>query len=152
MASFLVARYHRFRWGDEHATNVKITGSSLYTNMLIGDSLIQGLSRFDSVWSGYLEPLGTLNFGIGGDLIQNVLWRIEHGEVPLNLKVAVLHCGTNNLSHNNPAEISWGIAAIVNSILRKKPNVEVIVAGLLPRGSEDFAVSLLQGENHRCEP
>ena len=87
------------------------------------------------MWSRYFESLGTLNFGIGGDRTQHVLWRIEHGEVPSNLKVAVLHCGTNNISRNTPAQICGGIAAIVNSLLRMKPGVKVIVAGLLPRGS-----------------
>ena len=28
-----------------------------------------------------LEPLHSLNFGIGGDQTQHVLWRIENGEL-----------------------------------------------------------------------
>ena len=135
MASIPVARYDRPSWYKEHGINMKTAASSSSTIMIVGDSIAKGLERYPSVWSRYFGPLGTLNFGIGGDLVQNVLWRIEHGEVPSNLRIAVLHCGTNNLRLNTPAEICRGIEAIVNSLLRLKPGVKVIVAGLLPRGS-----------------
>ena len=40
----------------------------------------------------------------------------------LNLQVAFIHCGTNNLDRDNPAEIRDGIASIVYTIQEKKPN------------------------------
>ena len=82
-----------------------------------------------------MEPLGTLNLGVGGDRTQHVLWRMENGTVPPNLQVAIIHCGTNNLSRNTPADICRGIAAIAKSILGKKSDAKVIVTGLFPRGS-----------------
>ena len=48
-----------------------------------------------------------------------MLWRIENGEIPLNLQVAFVHCGTNNLDRDNPAEIRDGIASIVYTIQEK---------------------------------
>ena len=48
-----------------------------------------------------------------------MLWRTENGEIPLNLQVAFVHCGTNNLDHDNPAEIRDGIASIVYTIQEK---------------------------------
>ena len=65
-----------------------------------------------------------------------MLWRIENGEIPLNLQVAFVHCGTNNLDRDNPAEIRDGIASIVYTIQEKKPNANFIVSGLLPRDQE----------------
>ena len=65
-----------------------------------------------------------------------MLWRIENGEIPLNVQVAFVHCGTNNLDHDNPAEIRDGIASIVYTIQEKKPNANIIVSGLLPRDQE----------------
>ena len=53
---------------------------------------------------------------MGGDRTQHVLWRIENGEIPLNLQVAFVHCETNNLDRDNPAEIRDGIASIVYTI------------------------------------
>ena len=73
---------------------------------------------------------------MGGDRTQHVLWRIENGEIPLNLQVAFVHGGTNNLDRDNPAEIRDGIASIVYTIQEKKPNANIIVSGLLPRDQE----------------
>ena len=61
---------------------------------------------------------------------------IENGEIPLNLQVAFVHCGTNNLDRDNPVEIKDGIASIVYTIQEKKPNANFIVSGLLPRDQE----------------
>ena len=88
------------------------------------------------MWSKYFEPLRALNFGVGGDRTQHVLWSIENGEIPLNLQVAFVHCGTNNLDRDNPDEIRDGIASIVYTIQEKKPNANFIVSGLLPRDQE----------------
>ena len=88
------------------------------------------------MWSKYFKPLRALNFGVGGDRTQHVLWRIENGEIPLNLQVAFVHCGTNNLDRDNPDEIRDGIASIVYTIQERKPNANFIVSGLLPRDQE----------------
>ena len=75
--------------------------SSLITNrfktIIIGDSIAAGLNRYRSVWPKYLEALKTLNCGIGGDRVQNVLWRAQNLSVVSSLKNVVILCGTNNL-------------------------------------------------------
>lgn len=39
-------------------------------------------------WDTCFEPLHSLNFGIGGDCTEHVLWRIENGELDeMNPKV-----------------------------------------------------------------
>ena len=113
-----------------------IAAGSLSSVLLVGDSLVNGLARYHRVWSKYFEPLRALNFGVGGDRTQHVLWRIENCEIPLNLQVAFVHCGTNNLDRDNPAEIRDGIASIVYTIQEEKPNANFIVSGLLPRDQE----------------
>ena len=123
-------------WYEEHEKFVAIATRSLSTVLLVGDSLVNGLARYHRVWSKYFEPLRALNFGVGGDRTQHVLWRIENGEILLNLQVAFVHCGTNNLDRDNPAEIRDGIASIVYTIQEKKPNANIIVSGLLPRDQE----------------
>lgn len=45
---------------------------------MIGDSIIQKLQS-SPIWNDLFEPLHCLNFGIGGDLTQGVLWRIQNG-------------------------------------------------------------------------
>ena len=137
-ASSPIGRDNKHGWYEEHEKFMAIAARSLSSVLLISDSLVNGLARYHRVWSKYFEPLRALNFGVGGDRTQHVLWRIENGEIPLNLQVAhaFVHCGTNNLDRDNPAEIRDGIASIVYTIQEKKPNANFIVSGLLPRDQE----------------
>ena len=109
LASSPMGRDNKHGWYEKHEKLVAIAAGSLSSVLLIGDSLVNGLARYHRVWSKYFKPLRALNFGVGGDRTQNVLWRIENGEIPLNLQVAFVHCGTNNLDRDNPDEIRDGI-------------------------------------------
>ena len=44
-----------------------------YSTLLIGDSIIAGLSRYSNIWKRYFKPLYAINCGIGGDRMENVL-------------------------------------------------------------------------------
>ena len=136
LASSPMGRDNKHGWYEKHEKLVAIAAGSLSSVLLIGDSLVNGLARYHRVWSKYFKPLRALNFGVGGDRTQHVLWRIEDGEIPLNLQVAFVHCGTNNLDRDNPDEIRDGIASIVYTIQERKPNANFIVSGLLPRDQE----------------
>ena len=105
-----MGRNNKHGWYEEHEKFVAIATRSQSSVLLVGDSMVKGLARYHRVWSEYFEPLHALNFGVGGDRTQHVLWRTENGEIPLNLQVAFVHCGTNNLDRDNPAEIRDGIA------------------------------------------
>lgn len=48
--------------------------------LFIGDSIIQNMVHSD-MWNKNFIPLHSLNFGIGGDQTQHVLWRIVNGEL-----------------------------------------------------------------------
>ena len=56
--------------------------------VFVGDSITDmwreeersGVTRGKRVWDKYFVPLRAVNFGIGGDRTQHVLWRIQHGE------------------------------------------------------------------------
>ena len=97
--------------------------SSLITNhfktIIIGDSIAAGLNRYQSVWTKYLEPLKTLNCGIGGDRVQNVLWRAQNPFVISSLKNVVILCGTNNLFQDSPEDIADGVIEIVETFQSK---------------------------------
>ena len=154
LASSPMGRDNKQGWYEEHEKFVAIATRSLSSVLLVGDSLVNGLARYHRVWSKYLEPLRALNFGVGGDRTQHVLWRIENGEIPLNLQVAFIHCGTNNLDRDNPAEIRDGIASIVYTIQEKKPNANFIVSGLLPRDQVNnyYKKLNLKGKNFSFAP
>ncbi|MBN3300489.1 PA1B2 acetylhydrolase, partial [Amia calva] len=101
--------------------------------LFVGDSLIQLMHQFE-VWRELFSPLHALNFGIGGDATQHVLWRLSNGELDhINPRVVVLWVGTNNHG-DTPDQIAGGICAIVHLITNKLPRAHVLILGLLPRG------------------
>lgn len=120
-------------WDTEHTQNVALARRPGVDVLLTGDSIIKGLSRYPRVWRKYFMPLKSLNFGVGGDRTQHVLWRLQNGEMECDVKVVVVLCGTNNIEKNSPSEIVQGILAIVDYIRMKKPAVSIIVCGILPR-------------------
>lgn len=87
-----------------------------------------------------------LNAGFGADRIQNILWRLDNGELDgINPKLLVLLAGTNNLNPKSkadptlkastPDEIVEGIVAIIARLRRKLPVTKILTLGVFPRGA-----------------
>jgi lysophospholipase L1-like esterase len=104
--------------------------------IFLGDSITQGWHGND-VWKKYYGSRHAVNFGIGGDRTQHVLWRLQHGEVDgIRPKLVVLMIGTNNSGANSAAEISAGIKAIIDELRKRLPASKVLVLGIFPRGQK----------------
>uniref|UniRef100_A0A1I8I9L1 SGNH_hydro domain-containing protein n=1 Tax=Macrostomum lignano TaxID=282301 RepID=A0A1I8I9L1_9PLAT len=100
--------------------------------IFIGDNIVQRM-QFTSTWQDHIEPLHCLNFGIYEDRIENILYRIEDGELEdCSPKVVVLHAGNNN--PELAADIAAGIRNLAEVVHRQLPGANVIVLGLLPVG------------------
>lgn len=81
-----------------------------------------------------------LVLGIAGDKCQNLLWRIQHGEMPKKLKAKVfwLLIGTNDflkegLDQCSEEVVFMGIQRIVEEMMIQKPDATIVINGLLPR-------------------
>jgi len=109
----------------------------------IGDSITQGWEgNGKNVWTNYYGGRKCLNFGVGGDRTEHVLWRFEQGQLDgIKPKVAVLMIGTNNSNKNrdgteqySEAEILEGVQSIVKQIRERLPDTKIILLGIFPRG------------------
>ncbi|RVE62952.1 hypothetical protein OJAV_G00161840 [Oryzias javanicus] len=121
------------RWMSLHNHFVSESKDREPDVLFVGDSLIQLMHQF-GIWRQLFSPLHCLNFGVGGDATQHVLWRLSNGELDnISPKVVVLWVGTNNHGHT-PEQIYGGIMAIVQVIKNKLPDAHTLVLGLLPRG------------------
>jgi lysophospholipase L1-like esterase len=95
--------------------------------------------QFLENWRANFFGWNAADFGWGGDRIENVLWRIENGELDgVNPKVIVLLAGTNNLGREaggdeQIADITRGIKALIDLCRRKAPNATIILTGIFPR-------------------
>lgn len=108
----------------------------------IGDSITQGWENpGKNVWGKYYANRKCLNFGVGGDKTEHVLWRFENGQLDgIKPKAAVLMIGTNNSNKNkdgteqySEGEILEGIQAIVKKIRTRLPETKLLVVGIFPR-------------------
>ena len=110
--------------------------SSLITNrsktIIIEDLIAAGLNRYRSVWTKYLKPLKTLNCGIGGDRVLNILWRVQNLPVISSLKNVVILCRTNNLFQDSPEDIADGVIEIVETFKSKYNSNNIAIGGILP--------------------
>ncbi len=137
-----------YDWWARHAEVLAIKDAINPEIVLIGDSITHfwagepksqqpsGPQAFASVFA----PYRVLNLGFGWDRTQNVLWRLDHGEMDdLHPRVVIIHIGTNNTSDTpnaracTPDEIVAGIAAICSRIQSQIPDIKIILMKIFPR-------------------
>ncbi len=111
--------------------------------LLIGDSILHGLDKEDreAVRAKHLDKYNALNMGFSGDRTENVIWRLQNGELEnINPNVALVLIGTNNTDGNNyptinyPNELEEATWKICEIIREKLPNTEILLMGILPFG------------------
>jgi lysophospholipase L1-like esterase len=109
-----------------------------------GDSIVRRWGALDypallANWNENFRGWNAADFGWGADRTQNVLWRLEHGELDgLHPKVIVLLAGTNNVGaepRDEPtsAGIARGIKAILDVCRQKAPDATIILTAIFPR-------------------
>jgi lysophospholipase L1-like esterase len=106
-----------------------------------GDSIIAGWEwpeRGLPVWTQRYAKFNPANFGIAGDMVQNLLWRLQQGELTgVDPKLIVLMTGTNNLQWDTAENIGDGIKVLVGEYLKAAPRAHLLLLGILPRGGTD---------------
>jgi lysophospholipase L1-like esterase len=93
-------------------------------------------------WNKNFFGWNAADFGWGADRIENILWRLENGELDgVNPKVMVLLAGTNNVGNSVPPggidtaveDVTKGLRAVVRVMQSKAPNAVMILMGIFPR-------------------
>ena len=101
-------------------------------------------------WNENFFGWNAADFGWGGDTVQNILWRLEHGELDdVHPRIIVLMAGTNNLGGPPAAdgeqakvdEVTRGLQAILTTMRQKAPEATIILMGITPRNDPRGAAS-----------
>ena len=72
-------------------------------------------SAFLANWNENFHGWNAADFGWGADKIQNILWRLNNGELDgVNPKVIVLLAGTNNVGNRAPANEEAAAAEVAD--------------------------------------
>lgn len=61
------------------------------------DNLVAGLSRYSNNWEMFFVYFNTLNIRIGGDRIENVLWRSNNLPPLSSVKHVIILCETKKM-------------------------------------------------------
>ena len=145
-------------WNERHRQKVTLARDTTPQILLVGDSITHFWEKSlfgdggSAVWEEHFGKIPTLNLGFGADTTQNVLWRLQNGEIDgINPQVAVVMIGTNNASqlHSSPA-VYGGVRAVGEELRKRLPTTPVLLLGIFPRGAnkEDGFRMLNEKTNH----
>ena len=118
----------------------------------VGDSITRRWGATDPQYQPLLENWkknfhgwNAADFGWGADRIENILWRLENGELDnVNPKVIVVLAGINNIGTDPGGsemveDITNGLKSLLAVCQAKAPNATVIMMAIFPR-NDNMAV------------
>jgi lysophospholipase L1-like esterase len=100
-------------------------------------------------WNENFFGWNAADFGWGADTVQNILWRLEHGELDgVNPKVIVLLAGTNNVGNGaDAADVANGLKTVVETMQAKAPGAAIVLTAIFPRNDKADAVATINQIN-----
>lgn len=128
-----------------------------------GDSIVRRWGATDypqllANWTTNFHGWNAADFGWGADTTQNILWRLDNGELDgVHPKVIVLLAGTNNIGNRPPAEgadaraadVAAGVGAIVRTMRAKAPEATIVLTAIFPRNDNPAVMPVVNKTNQR---
>jgi lysophospholipase L1-like esterase len=144
----------RVEWCEKFQKHLQDPARDGTQLVFIGDSITQGWTEVaPDIWSKAFGAMKPLSLGIGGDRTQNLLWRVEQGELAgLNPRVLVLLIGINNVNAGDtPDATAQGIRSVLDRVREKLLATKILILGLLPSGAtaDDPLRSRIRETNER---
>jgi len=91
--------------------------------------------------------INSRNLGYGWDRIENVLWRIYHGELDgYTASRIFINIGTNNLQMNSDDEILAGWKMLIDAIKFRQSKAAIFMVGIYPRRQQEDRVRKLNAK------
>jgi hypothetical protein len=148
---------------DQPAPRTDLNSQTAHTQLLekarrggidlyfLGDSITRRWGATDypdflAHWKQTFFGWNAADFGWGADTIQNILWRVQNGELDgVNPKVIVILAGTNNIGPHpaddaKVADVTRGLRALVDLCRQKAPRATIILTAIFPRNDNPAAV------------
>lgn len=129
-----------YEWTARHQDILKQNIQNPPRRVMLGNSITHywgGAHRMQNgkeSWERCFVPAGYRNMGCGWDYIQNVLWRVYHGELDgYPAEEVVLNIGTNNLQADTDEEIVDGLIFLLSAVRQRQPSARIKVVGIYPR-------------------
>ncbi|MBL1411493.1 GDSL-type esterase/lipase family protein [Sphingobacterium faecale] len=150
-----------YNWRERHDQVIALNRQRPPKVVFIGNSIlhywsgepVSPIRRGEDAWDQYFKKKDVRNLGFGYDRIENMLWRVQNGELEgFSASHIILLAGTNNLSVNTDTEIVKGIEVLVQEIKRRQTKAKIILLGILPRKGYESRISLLNDKIAKVAP
>jgi lysophospholipase L1-like esterase len=108
-------------------------------------------------WNETFHGWNAADFAWGGDRTENILWRLENGELDgVDPKVIVLQAGTNNVGREpgdeaKVADVTRGVKAIVDLCRKKAPAATIVLTAIFPRNDSPAVMPTIARINANLE-
>lgn len=131
-----------YNWAKRHEDVLTHNAAHQPEIVMIGNSIThfwggepyEKRREADDVWQKMFKKRRAVNLGYGWDRIENIEWRILHGELDgFDARQVFMMIGTNNLDFNTDEEIVDGIREVVSIVKKKQPKAKLYVVKILPR-------------------
>jgi lysophospholipase L1-like esterase len=143
-----------------HAELLKKAKQGRIDVYFVGDSIVRRWGALDypellANWKQNFHGWNAANFGWGADMTQNILWRLENGELDgVDPKVIVILAGTNNVGaeprdEQTIVEIARGLNAILEVCRKKAPNATIILTAIFPRNDNPAVMPTINRINQK---
>lgn len=150
-----------YNWNDRHAEILKLNREQETEIVMVGNSITHfwgGKPAFskhygEESWKKMFAGKAVTNMGCGWEKIENVLWRVYHGEMDgYKAKKIFMMLGTNNLNSVPDAEIVEGINYLLPQIRYRQPEATIYVVGIYPRRNEEEHLKKLNEQLRNALP
>ncbi len=126
----------------------------------LGDSITRRWGATDypellANWNTNFFGWNAANFGWGADRIENMIWRLENGELDgVNPKIIVVLAGTNNVGTVSGdgakvENITHGLKALVNVCQQKAPGAVIVLTAVFPRNDNMAVIPTIERINEQ---
>ncbi len=148
-------RSKNYDWNYRHRRELKMNKANPPEIIFLGNSIthywggepeFSKTQRGEDSWEKYFSPSGVRNMGFSWDRIENVLWRVYHGELDgYKAKQVLINIGTNNLAYNSDKEIVAGLKLLIEAVKQRQQQADILMIGIYPRkGGEERVAKLNQ--------
>ncbi len=144
-----------YDWEQRHRQIMELNRASSPKILTIGNSITHfwgGEPKAYRVngpvsWEKVFGKKQVRNLGFGWDRIENVLWRVYHGELDgYKAGKIFLMIGTNNFQVNTDEEIVAGWRYLIRAIQSRQPAAKLYLTGIYPRRNQEERVKRLNIE------
>lgn len=138
-----------YEWRIRHNRVLELNRTTDPEILLIGNSITHfwggepayGVNNGKSAWAKTFGKRRVTNMGSGWDRIENVYWRIFHGELEgCSPKHICLLIGINNYA-DKEADIAQGVADLAQLIRQRQPQAQLHVLKIYPARNREAKVA-----------